>query len=145
LIREIDLLANFPAEMPVSAAAVATSVASADRVLVVLDDDPTGTQSVSGVPVLTRWDQEDFCWAFRHMVGTRTAPALYVLTNTPTSRSALWLLLHRISERPASGAACSMPWATAVKKGLRASITATSRDHLSASRGGEPAKPPRAR
>jgi uncharacterized protein YgbK (DUF1537 family) len=82
LIREIDLLANFPAEIPVSAAAVATSVASADRVLVVLDDDPTGTQSVSGVPVLTRWDQEDFCWAFRHMVGTRTAPALYVLTNT---------------------------------------------------------------
>jgi uncharacterized protein YgbK (DUF1537 family) len=82
LIREIELLANFPAEMPVGAAAVATSVASADRVLVFLDDDPTGTQSVSGVPVLTRWDQEDFCWAFRHLVGTRTAPAVYVLTNT---------------------------------------------------------------
>jgi uncharacterized protein YgbK (DUF1537 family) len=57
-------------------------VAAAERVLVVLDDDPTGTQSVSDIPVLTRWEEEDFCWAFRHLVGTRPAPAVYVLTNT---------------------------------------------------------------
>jgi uncharacterized protein YgbK (DUF1537 family) len=82
LIREVDLLAGFPAEVPVSAAAVAASVAASDRVLVVLDDDPTGTQSVSNVPVLTRWEEEDFRWAFRHMVGTKPAPAVYVLTNT---------------------------------------------------------------
>ena len=82
LIREIDLLSGFPVETPVSAATVAASVASADRVLVVLDDDPTGTQSVSDVPVLTRWEEEDFRWAFRHLVGTRPAPAVYVLTNT---------------------------------------------------------------
>jgi len=82
LIRETDLLAGFPAEMPVSAAAVAASVAAAERVLVVLDDDPTGTQSVSDIPVLTRWEEEDFCWAFTHLVGTRPAPAVYVLTNT---------------------------------------------------------------
>jgi len=68
--------------MPVSAAAVAASVAAAERVLVVLDDDPTGTQSVSDIPVLTRWEEEDFCWAFTHLVGTRPAPAVYVLTNT---------------------------------------------------------------
>lgn len=28
--------------------------------LVVLDDDPTGTQTVHGVPVLTTWTVEDF-------------------------------------------------------------------------------------
>ena len=82
MIRETDLLAGFPAEMPVSAAAVAASVAAAERVLVVLDDDPTGTQSVSDISVLTRWEEEDFCWAFTHLVGTRPAPAVYVLTNT---------------------------------------------------------------
>jgi hypothetical protein len=89
LRREIDLLTGFPAEMPVSAKVVAASVAGADRVLVVLDDDPTDTQSVSDVPVLTRWEAEDFRWAFRHLVGTRPAPAVYVLTNTrsPEPRS----------------------------------------------------------
>ena len=82
MITEADLLAGFPAEVPVSAAAVAASVAAADRVLVVLDDDPTGTQSVSNLPVLTRWEEDDFRWAFTHQVGTRPASAVYVLTNT---------------------------------------------------------------
>jgi len=82
LILEADLLAGFPVEVPVAAAAVAASVAAADRVLVVLDDDPTGTQSVSNVPVLTRWEEDDFRWAFTHRVGTQPAPAVYVLTNT---------------------------------------------------------------
>lgn len=82
MILEADLLAGFPAEVPVSAATVAASVAAADRVLVVLDDDPTGTQSVSNVPVLTRWEEDDFRWAFTHRVGTQPAPAVYVLTNT---------------------------------------------------------------
>ena len=82
MIREADLLAGFPAEVLVSAVAVADSVAAADRVLVVLDDDPTGTQSVSDVPVLTRWEEDDFRWAFSHLVGTQRAPAVYVLTNT---------------------------------------------------------------
>ena len=30
------------------------------HVLVVLDDDPTGTQSVADLPVLTRWEVSDF-------------------------------------------------------------------------------------
>src|SRR5664280_224677 len=38
--------------------------------------------SVSDIPVLTRWEEEDFCWAFTHLVGTRPAPAVYVLNNT---------------------------------------------------------------
>ena len=65
-----------------SAAAVAASVAADPRVLVVLDDDPTGTQSVSSLPVLTRWEQDDFVWAFTHRIEDQPASAVYVLTNT---------------------------------------------------------------
>lgn len=79
---EADLLAGFPAEVAVEAGAVAASVAAAPRVLVVLDDDPTGTQSVSDLPVLTRWEGDDFRWAFTYRVGTAPASAVYVLTNT---------------------------------------------------------------
>lgn len=82
MILEADLLAAFPAEVHVTAAAVAASVAAAPRVLVVLDDDPTGTQSVSGLPVLLRWEEDDFRWAFTHRVGEAPAAAVYVLTNT---------------------------------------------------------------
>ena len=82
MIREADLLAGFTAEVPISAAAVAAPVAAAGRVLVVLDDDPTGTRSVSNVPVLTCWEEDDFRWAFTHLMGTTPTLAVYVLTNT---------------------------------------------------------------
>jgi len=71
------LLAGFPAEVSVPAQDVAAAVAATGRVLIVLDDDPTGTQSVADLPVLTRWEPEDFRWALG--LGT---PAVYVLTNT---------------------------------------------------------------
>ncbi|SER20522.1 four-carbon acid sugar kinase family protein [Arthrobacter sp. OV608] len=78
---EADVLAAYPAEVRISAATVADAVAASNaetpRVLVVLDDDPTGTQSVADLPVLTRWDVEDFIWAFG-----QSKPAVYVLTNT---------------------------------------------------------------
>ncbi|WP_164202870.1 four-carbon acid sugar kinase family protein [[Micrococcus luteus] ATCC 49442] len=78
---EADLLAAFPAEVRIPARlvadAVAASSAEAPRMLVVLDDDPTGTQSVADLPVLTRWEVEDFAWAFG-----QSKPAVYVLTNT---------------------------------------------------------------
>ncbi|SEQ86050.1 four-carbon acid sugar kinase family protein [Microlunatus flavus] len=74
---EADLLAPFPDEVAVPAATVAAAVARSGRVLVVLDDDPTGTQSVADLPVLTRWAVEDLRWALE-----QGAPALYVLTNT---------------------------------------------------------------
>jgi uncharacterized protein YgbK (DUF1537 family) len=59
------------------ASTLAASNAESPRVLVVLDDDPTGTQSVADLPVLTRWEVEDFIWAFG-----QSKPAVYVLTNT---------------------------------------------------------------
>ncbi|MEV4604657.1 four-carbon acid sugar kinase family protein [Amycolatopsis sp. NPDC049253] len=47
------------------------------RQVAVLDDDPTGTQTVRELPVLTRWTVEDIRWALRQ--GTA---GFYVLTNT---------------------------------------------------------------
>ncbi|MBO1269658.1 four-carbon acid sugar kinase family protein [Arthrobacter cavernae] len=83
---EVDVLAAFPAEVQIPAQlvadAMAASSASSPRVLVVLDDDPTGTQSVANLPVLTRWDVADFTWAFAHIAETQADPAVYVLTNT---------------------------------------------------------------
>jgi uncharacterized protein YgbK (DUF1537 family) len=62
--------------------AVEDAAATSPKVLVVLDDDPTGTQSVADLAVLTRWEVEDFAWAFNHIRENRTKPAVYVLTNT---------------------------------------------------------------
>lgn len=78
---EADVLDAYPADMEIPAGLVAGALAASNaevpRVLVVLDDDPTGTQSVADLPVLTRWDVEDFTWAFG-----QDKPAVYVLTNT---------------------------------------------------------------
>ncbi|MFJ4210132.1 four-carbon acid sugar kinase family protein [Paenarthrobacter sp. NPDC089675] len=86
MILEADVLSAFPAEVQIPAQLVADAVAasSADtpKILVVLDDDPTGTQSVADLAVLTRWDVEDFTWAFTHISENQTKPAVYVLTNT---------------------------------------------------------------
>ncbi|MGO4585452.1 four-carbon acid sugar kinase family protein [Arthrobacter sp. 2RAF6] len=83
---EADVLAAFPAEVQIPAQLVADAVAASStaspRVLVVLDDDPTGTQSVANLPVLTRWEVADFTWAFAHIVESQSQPAVYVLTNT---------------------------------------------------------------
>jgi hypothetical protein len=72
---------SYPAEVQIPAQlvaeAVALSAALTRQVLVVLDDDSTGTQSVSDLPVLTRWDAPDFTWAF-----AQGKTAVYVLTNT---------------------------------------------------------------
>ncbi|HYH75993.1 MAG TPA: four-carbon acid sugar kinase family protein [Arthrobacter sp.] len=83
---EADVLAAYPAEVRIPAGLVADALSSANaaspRILVVLDDDPTGTQSVADLPVLTRWDIEDFVWAYGHIVQSNCKPAVYVLTNT---------------------------------------------------------------
>jgi uncharacterized protein YgbK (DUF1537 family) len=49
----------------------------AGRRLVVLDDDPTGTQSIADLPVLTGWSVADLRWALR-----QPTTAFFVLTNT---------------------------------------------------------------
>lgn len=49
----------------------------AGRRLVVLDDDPTGTQSIADLPVLTSWSVDDIQWALR-----QPTTAFFILTNT---------------------------------------------------------------
>lgn len=48
-----------------------------NRYLVVLDDDPTGTQTVHGVPVLTEWSKEELRWALE-----QPSKTFYILTNS---------------------------------------------------------------
>ena len=45
--------------------------------LVVLDDDPTGTQTIADIPVLTSWSVDDIRWALR-----QPTTAFFILTNT---------------------------------------------------------------
>jgi len=52
-------------------------VLQSGRRVVVLDDDPTGVQSVHGVPVLTTWAVEDLRWALE-----QPSPTFYILTNS---------------------------------------------------------------
>jgi uncharacterized protein YgbK (DUF1537 family) len=52
-------------------------VEAGGRRVAVLDDDPTGTQTVHGVPVLTTWSVEDLRWALEQL-----SPTFYVLTNS---------------------------------------------------------------
>jgi len=47
------------------------------RRLVVLDDDPTGTQSIADLPVLTSWSVPDLQWALQ-----QPTTAFFILTNT---------------------------------------------------------------
>ncbi|MCJ1674575.1 hypothetical protein MT355_15050 [Rathayibacter sp. VKM Ac-2929] len=77
MIKESAALANYPVDVPVSAGDVRSAIETSARVLIVLDDDPTGTQSVADLPVLTQWDPSDFHWAL-----SLGRPAVYVLTNT---------------------------------------------------------------
>jgi uncharacterized protein YgbK (DUF1537 family) len=57
-------------------AAIRERIEARDGRLLVIDDDPTGTQSVHGVPVLTAWSREDLAGALRD---SRT---VFVLTNS---------------------------------------------------------------
>jgi len=52
-------------------------VVESGRYVAVLDDDPTGVQSVHGVPVLTTWTVDDLRWAL-----TQPSPTFYILTNS---------------------------------------------------------------
>lgn len=77
MIQLSELAAGLPEADPVPASRVADLVAAGGRVLVVLDDDPTGTQSVADLPVLTGWSEDDLGWAL-----TQGARAVYVMTNS---------------------------------------------------------------
>src|SRR5579875_3432211 len=71
-----SLLAGVPAPAAVCASRVAGETARGPRVIV-LDDDPTGTQTVTNIPIVTHWALDDLRWAFG-----QDAPGFYILTNT---------------------------------------------------------------
>ncbi|MBX6748480.1 MAG: hypothetical protein IRY85_02220 [Micromonosporaceae bacterium] len=65
-----------PPPRAVAAATIRARLPLARRVAV-LDDDPTGTQTVRDVPVLTRWTVDDVAWAL-----AQDSAGFFVLTNT---------------------------------------------------------------
>jgi uncharacterized protein YgbK (DUF1537 family) len=67
---------SLPALRVVPAAKVQHALVGAHRV-VVLDDDPTGTQTVRDLPVLTSWSVDDIAWAL-----AQPTAAFFILTNT---------------------------------------------------------------
>jgi len=60
------------------------------RKVVVLDDDPTGTQTVHGVTVMTRWDPGNLADAL-----LRPDPALFLLTNSRSMDAGAAAALNR--------------------------------------------------
>jgi uncharacterized protein YgbK (DUF1537 family) len=77
-IAQADLLNTLPPEWPDDLlSTIQTQVAQTNRKLVVLDDDPTGTQTVYNVPVLTEWTQPSLEAVLRE-----PEPIVYILTNS---------------------------------------------------------------
>ena len=68
------LLADQPPEPDVG---VNLDQVQAGRRLVILDDDPTGTQTIADLPVLTSWSVADLRWALQ-----QPTTGFFVLTNT---------------------------------------------------------------
>lgn len=71
-----ELLESLPPQWPDNLLADIQKMV-ADRTVVVLDDDPTGTQTVHGVPVLAEWSMQ----LLRDEFAAAT-PCFYILTNS---------------------------------------------------------------
>lgn len=77
-IRQRELFDRLPPEWPVDLLpTIQIMVRESQRKVVVLDDDPTGTQTVHGVPVLTEWPVERLAEELKG-----SSPAFYLLTNS---------------------------------------------------------------
>jgi uncharacterized protein YgbK (DUF1537 family) len=77
-INKQELLDNLPNEWPEDLLPeIQQQVKASRRQVVVLDDDPTGTQTVHSIPVLTEWPVETLRGELANDL-----PAFYVLTNS---------------------------------------------------------------
>jgi uncharacterized protein YgbK (DUF1537 family) len=77
-LHKAELFAALPAEWPDDLRpAIQRQLAARPHTVVVLDDDPTGTQTVHGIPVLTEWSAKALAAEL-----SNDLPAFYVLTNT---------------------------------------------------------------
>ena len=97
-----EYLASQPPERRIEGASkeIRSRVSESGRRVVVLDDDPTGVQSVHGVPVLTTWAVEDLRWALE-----QTSPTFYILTNSRSLAEEEAIALNREISRNLSEAA----------------------------------------
>lgn len=78
MLRYPDILNTLPSTWPVALRAENKKIFQASqRSLIVLDDDPTGTQTVHGVPVLCRWDADRIA----DELNCET-PIIFILTNS---------------------------------------------------------------
>jgi uncharacterized protein YgbK (DUF1537 family) len=75
-------------------------VVESGRRVAVLDDDPTGVQSVHGVPVLTTWAVDDLRWALE-----QTSPTFFMLHNSRSLPEEEAVALNREIARNLSKAA----------------------------------------
>jgi uncharacterized protein YgbK (DUF1537 family) len=73
----VSLQALLSDQLPVRDVGTNLDEIRASRRLVVLDDDPTGTQCIADLPVLTRWEVPDLRWALQ-----QPTTGFFVLTNT---------------------------------------------------------------
>jgi len=98
-INKDDLLRTLPAEWPQDLRPlIRKKVRESNTKIVVLDDDPTGTQTVHGIPVLTVWSVDILRTELDN-----DGPAFYVLTNSrslplPEARSMNWEIGRRLRE-----------------------------------------------
>jgi len=77
-ITKEDMFAKLPNEWPADLRTqIQAKVNASKRKIVVLDDDPTGTQTVHGIPVLTDWSVETLKTQL-----SNDLPAFYILTNS---------------------------------------------------------------
>src|ERR687894_521382 len=99
---ERGYLASQPPELRIEGALdeIRRRVVESGRRVVVLDDDPTGVQSVHGVPVLTTWSIEDLCWALE-----QASPTFYILTNSRSLAEEEAIVMNRQIARNFSEAA----------------------------------------
>ncbi len=95
-----DAAAHYPAADPVAARALlAAELAADDARVIVLDDDPTGVQTVHGIPVYTGFDPADIEQAF-----DQSGRMFFILTNSRSLTRAGTQALH---ERLARGIAAA--------------------------------------
>lgn len=77
-VRVADLVGDLPPVVRhVGAGELTGLVLRSERRVLALDDDPTGSQTVRDVPIVTRWSEEDLRWAFR-----QPSPLAIVVTNS---------------------------------------------------------------
>jgi uncharacterized protein YgbK (DUF1537 family) len=101
-VDEGAYLASQPSELHIEGVLneIRGRVAEGGRRVAVLDDDPTGVQSVHGVPVLTTWAVDDLRWALE-----QASPTFFVLHNSRSLPEEEAVALNREIARNLSKAA----------------------------------------